>query len=116
MLDFGFGEMIGLVVLALILVGPERMPRVASDLAKMIRKVRSLTNTATAEIRENLGPGFEDLKPADLNPKTFIKRQVASVLEDEDELLQPCKTRSCTAHFQNLEWWKVSVSHLALWI
>jgi len=93
MFDFGFGEMIGLVVLALILVGPERMPKVASDLvpkvasdlAKMIRKVRSLTNSATAEIRENLGPGFEDLKPADLNPKTFIKRQVASVLEDEDE-------------------------------
>lgn len=85
MFDFGFGEIIGLVVLALLLVGPERMPRVASDLAKMIRKVRSLTNTATAEIRENLGPGFEDLKPADLNPKTFIKRHVASVLDDEDE-------------------------------
>ena len=85
MFDFGFGEVIGLVVLALLLVGPERMPRVAADLGKMIRKVRSLTNTATAEIRENLGPGFEDLKPADLNPKTFIKRQVASVLDDEDE-------------------------------
>ena len=85
MFDFGFGEMIGLVVLALILVGPERMPRVASDLAKMIRKVRSMTNTATAEIRENLGPGFEDLKPADLNPKTFIKRHVTSVLDEEDK-------------------------------
>jgi sec-independent protein translocase protein TatB len=85
MFDFGFGEMIGLVVLALILVGPERMPRVASDLAKMIRKVRTMTNTATAEIRENLGPGFEDLKPADLNPKTFIKRHVTSVLNEEDK-------------------------------
>jgi sec-independent protein translocase protein TatB len=85
MVDFGFGEVIGLVVLALILVGPDRMPRVASDLAKMIRKVRSMTNTATAEIRENLGPGFEDLTPADLNPKTFIKRHVTSVLDDEDE-------------------------------
>ena len=85
MFDFGFGVMIGLVVLALILVGPERMPRVASDLAKMIRKVRTMTNTATAEIRENLGPGFEDLKPADLNPKTFIKRHVTSVLDEEDK-------------------------------
>ena len=85
MVDFGFGEVIGLVILALILVGPERMPRVSSDLAKMIKKVRSMTNTATAEIRDNLGPGFEDLKPADLNPKTFIKRHVASVLDDEDE-------------------------------
>lgn len=84
MFDFGFGEVIGLVVLALILVGPEKMPRVAGDLAKMIKKVRALTYTATAEIRDNLGPGFEDLKPADLNPKTFIKRQVSSVLDEED--------------------------------
>jgi sec-independent protein translocase protein TatB len=49
----------------------------------MIRKVRALTNTATAEIRENLGPGFEDLTPSDLNPKTFIKRHVASVIEED---------------------------------
>ena len=84
MFDFGFGEVIGLVILALILVGPEKMPRVAGDLAKMIKKVRALTYTATAEIRDNLGPGFEDLKPGDLNPKTFIKRQVSSVLDEED--------------------------------
>lgn len=85
MFDFGAGEIMGLVVLALILVGPERMPRVAGDLAKMIRKVRAMTNTATAEIRENLGPGFEDLTASDLNPKTFIKRHVSSVLDEEDE-------------------------------
>jgi sec-independent protein translocase protein TatB len=84
MFDFGAGEIAGLVVLALILVGPERMPRVAGDLAKMIRKVRSMTNSATAEIRENLGPGFEDLTPSDLNPKTFIKKHVASVLDEDD--------------------------------
>ena len=98
MFDFGFGEVIGLVVLALLLVGPERMPRVASDLAKMIRKVRSLNDTATAEIRENLGPGFEDLKPADLNPKTFIKRHVASVLDEEDE--KERQNRSGTSAFK----------------
>jgi sec-independent protein translocase protein TatB len=61
------------------------MPRVAGDLARMIRKVRAMTNTATAEIRENLGPGFEDLTPSDLNPKTFIKRHVASVLEEDEK-------------------------------
>ena len=85
MFDFGVGEVAGLVVLALILVGPERMPRVAGDLARMIRKVRAMTNTAPAEIRENLGPGFEDLTPSDLNPKTFIKRHVASVLEEDEK-------------------------------
>jgi sec-independent protein translocase protein TatB len=33
-------------------------------------------------LKENLGPGFEDLKPADLNPKTFVKKQIESVLDE----------------------------------
>ena len=34
------------------------------------------------ELKENLGPGFEDLKPADLNPKTFVKKQIDAALDD----------------------------------
>jgi sec-independent protein translocase protein TatB len=30
-----------------------------------------------------LGPVFEDLQPKDLNPKTFLKKQVADLLDDE---------------------------------
>ena len=30
----------------------------------------------------NLGPGFEDLQPKDLNPKTFMKKQVADLLDE----------------------------------
>ena len=83
--DLGAGELLGLAVLGMILVGPERLPRLASDAAKMVKKLRNISNSATAELRENLGPGFEDLQPSDLNPKTFIKKHVASVLEEEDE-------------------------------
>ena len=83
--DFGAGEFLGLAILAIILVGPERLPRVASDAAKIVRKLRALSHTATAEIRENLGPGFEDLQPSDLNPKKFIKKQFSDVLKEEDE-------------------------------
>jgi sec-independent protein translocase protein TatB len=30
-----------------------------------------------------LGPGFEDLQPKDLNPKTFVKKQIADLLDEE---------------------------------
>lgn len=80
--DFGAGEMIGLAVLAMILVGPERLPKLASDAAALVRKVQKLTQTATAELRDNLGPGFENLQPSDLNPKTFLKKQLTEALED----------------------------------
>lgn len=80
--DFGAGELIGLGILAMVLVGPEKLPQLAVEAAKIVKKVRSLASTATNELKENLGPGFEDLKPADLNPKTFVKKQIESVLDE----------------------------------
>lgn len=82
--DLGAGELLGLAVLGMILVGPERLPRLASDAAKLVKKLRKISNSATAELRENLGPGFEDLQAADLNPKTFIKKQINDVLAQDD--------------------------------
>jgi sec-independent protein translocase protein TatB len=82
--DIGLGEVLGLAVLAMFLVGPERLPKVASEAAKWVKKIRELANTATAELKENLGPGFEDLQPKDLNPKTFVKKQISELLDEEN--------------------------------
>jgi sec-independent protein translocase protein TatB len=87
--DMGAGEMIGLAILGLILVGPERLPKLASEAAALVRKIQKMSHAATQELRENLGPGFEDLQPSDLNPKTFIKKQLAEVLDEKDELPKP---------------------------
>ncbi|CAB4340602.1 unannotated protein [freshwater metagenome] len=82
--DIGAGEIIGLAILGLILVGPERLPKFASDAAALVRKIQKMSQAATKELRENLGPGFEDLQPADLNPKTFLKKQLADALEESE--------------------------------
>jgi sec-independent protein translocase protein TatB len=82
--DFGAGEIIGLAVLAMILVGPDKLPQFAVDAAKFVKKIRTFATTATNELKENLGPGFEDLQPADLNPKTFIKNQLSNALDAQD--------------------------------
>ena len=88
--DFGAGEIFGLGVLAVILVGPDRLPHLAVDAAKFIKKIKAMANNATTELRENLGPGFEDLSPSDLRPKTFIKKQINDVLAQDD---QPQKSK-----------------------
>jgi sec-independent protein translocase protein TatB len=82
--DIGLGEILGLAVLAMFLVGPERLPKVAGEAAKWVKKIRELANSATAELKENLGPGFEDLQPKDLNPKTFVKKQISEMLDEEN--------------------------------
>ena len=81
--DIGAGELLGLALLAMLLVGPERLPKVAVEAAKMLKKLRAFSQTATAELKENLGPGFENLQPADLHPKTFVKKQLADLMEDK---------------------------------
>ena len=83
-LDFGAGELVGLAILAMILIGPERLPNLAVDAAKFVKRIREMASKATEELKENLGPGFEDLKPTDLNPKSFIKKQLSNVLDDDD--------------------------------
>lgn len=82
--DFGAGELLGLAVLAVILVGPDRLPHLAVDAAKLIKKIRAMATNATSELRDNLGPGFEDLSPSDLRPKAFIKKHLANALEEVD--------------------------------
>jgi sec-independent protein translocase protein TatB len=86
--DLGAGELFALAILAMILVGPERLPRLAADAAKIVKKVRKFTNSATSELRENLGPGFEDLQVADLNPKTFIRKQINDAIAEDDKASQ----------------------------
>jgi len=87
--DFGGGELIGLAILALILVGPDRLPKLASEAASLVRKIQKISHAATKELRENLGPGFENLQPADLNPKTFIRKQINDALEEQEEQSRP---------------------------
>ena len=82
--DIGAGEILGLAILGMMLVGPERLPKVAVEAAQWVKKIRGLATRATAELRENLGPGFEDLQPKDLNPKTFMKKQLTGLMDEEN--------------------------------
>lgn len=86
--DIGFGELIGLAILALFLVGPDRLPTVAMEAAKLINKLRNYAITATDQIKGSLGPGYENLRPEDLHPKNFIKKQLNEALVVEPKKLK----------------------------
>jgi sec-independent protein translocase protein TatB len=45
--DIGAGEILGLAILGMILLGPERLPKAASEAAKWVKKIRALSQTAT---------------------------------------------------------------------
>jgi sec-independent protein translocase protein TatB len=85
--DIGAGEMIGLVILGLLLFGPERLPGFAADIARTIRKVRAFATSATSELKENLGPELSGI--ADLNPRAITREMGRSLLEDDQPRSTP---------------------------
>ncbi|MTE20864.1 Sec-independent protein translocase TatB [Streptomyces sp. TRM43335] len=79
--DIGPLEMIALIILAVLVFGPEKLPKVIQDTARFIRKVREFSDSAREDIRKELGPEFKDFEFEDLNPKNFARKHL---LENED--------------------------------
>lgn len=79
--DVGPLELVTLVVLAVLVFGPDKLPKVIQDVMRTIRKIREFSESAKQDIRSELGPDFKDFEFEDLNPKTFIRKQL-----DNDEL------------------------------
>ena len=91
MFGIGGGEFVGLLLLALFLIGPDKLPQFSADSAKFIRKIRDIAQVATKDLRENLGPGYEDLKVTDLHPKKFITKHINDVLSEPSAEIQELK-------------------------
>lgn len=91
MFDIGGGEIIGLAILGMILVGPDRLPKAAADAARFIKRVRDLTSGAGDELKKNLGPGFESLDIRDLNPKNLIQKHVLDAVDDKPQVTSNTK-------------------------
>jgi sec-independent protein translocase protein TatB len=86
MFGIGMGEFLGLVVLGLFLVGPDRLPSAARDFARILHKIRNFTTYASNELKENLGPGFENLEVTDLNPKKLAKKLIDDAMEQTGDV------------------------------
>jgi sec-independent protein translocase protein TatB len=81
--DIGPLELVALIVLAVLVFGPDKLPKVIQDTMAFIRKVRAFSDSAKEDIRRELGPEFKDFEFEDLNPKTFIRKNLMNGEEDE---------------------------------
>ncbi|MFH8800069.1 sec-independent translocase [Streptomyces sp. NPDC017936] len=79
--DIGVLELVTIIVLAVLVFGPDKLPKVIQDVTRTIRKIREFSESAKQDIRQELGPEFKDFEFEDLNPKTFIRKQL-----ENDEL------------------------------
>ncbi len=76
MFDIGTGEVLVLAVAALLVFGPERLPKIAAQAGRALRQIREMAAGARRDLREQLGPEFGDLDVRDLDPRSFVRRHL----------------------------------------
>ncbi|MCL2316628.1 MAG: twin-arginine translocase TatA/TatE family subunit [Actinomycetia bacterium] len=82
-LDLGGGEVFALIVIAVILLGPERVPDLARKAGRVIRFVRNIATNATEQIKTELGPEYADIRLDDLHPRNLVQQVLPPGLADE---------------------------------
>ncbi|MFH8794447.1 sec-independent translocase [Streptomyces sp. NPDC017941] len=74
--DIGALEIVTLIILAVLIFGPDKLPKLIQDVSRTVRKIRQFSDSAKQDIRNELGPEFKDFEFEDLNPKKFIRKQM----------------------------------------
>src|ERR1700752_2398147 len=60
--NVGWGEMLVLVVVGLVILGPERLPGAIRWTSNALRQARDYLSGVTSQLRQDLGPEFDDLR------------------------------------------------------
>ena len=76
MFDLSIPKILVLVVIALIVFGPDQLPKIASQAGRALRDLRRIAESAKADLQEGLGPEFQDFDIADLHPRAFVRKHL----------------------------------------
>ena len=80
----GWGEIGVILLLALFVVGPDRLPGLAADAGKGLRQLRIWLKGMTDDLKTELGPELGDVDLASLHPKTFVKKHLLDDWDKDD--------------------------------
>lgn len=68
------GELVVLLILVFLLVGPEKLPELAQQLGRLVRELKKLATGAKEKVQQELGPEFQDLSAFD--PRQYDPRRI----------------------------------------
>jgi sec-independent protein translocase protein TatB len=74
--DLSIGKILVLAVLALVIFGPDQLPKIAGQAGRALRDLRRIAENAKSDLQEGLGPEFRDFDINDLNPKHFVRKHL----------------------------------------
>jgi sec-independent protein translocase protein TatB len=63
-------------VIALFLIGPDRLPGYAAQLARLVKTLRGFADGARDRMREEMGPEFDEVDWKKLDPRQYDPRRI----------------------------------------
>jgi sec-independent protein translocase protein TatB len=79
--DLSLPKLLILAVIALVVFGPNELPKMAAKAGGALRELRKIADGAKSDLREGLGPEFADFDLDDLNPRRFVQKHLLSDLD-----------------------------------
>ena len=84
MFDVGLLELAVIALVAVIVLGPDRLPDLARQAAQLLHRARGLAHNARDELRNELGPEYADLQLRDLDPRAIVRKHITEAMADVD--------------------------------
>lgn len=69
-------ELLILIALAAALIGPDRLPEYVSKLRTYIRQARDMAEGAKSQLKEQMGPEFQDINWSAYDPRQYDPRKI----------------------------------------
>ncbi|TFC32124.1 Sec-independent protein translocase TatB [Cryobacterium sp. MDB1-18-2] len=86
MFGLTFEKLLLVGVVAVFLVGPEKLPHYAAMLGRVVRQLRVLASGASDRLRDEMGPDFDDVDWKKYDPRKYDPRRIIrEALLDSDD-------------------------------
>src|SRR3954468_2039443 len=83
MFGVGLPELAVIMMVAVIVFGPDKLPDYARQAGRMVRQLRTFAQSAQQDLREELGPEYADLKLTDLDPRVAIRKHILGARDEQ---------------------------------
>ncbi|MGM1017643.1 MAG: twin-arginine translocase TatA/TatE family subunit [Actinomycetota bacterium] len=90
-MEFGlsFEKLLLIGVIAVLIVGPERLPKYAESFAKLVRKGGEYLRDTRTRVREEMGAEVDDVDWRKLDPRQYDPRRIIRDALFEDDPVAP---------------------------
>ena len=99
MFDINAGEALIILVIAVLVVGPARLPKYAEQLGQLVRRARVLLQETKSRVDAELGDDMKDVDWAALDPRQYDPRRIVreALLDDLLPPAAPVRSAGATA-------------------